>query len=106
MVPHELYIERNISIPPGIYKEVCKIIKAKLTSGIYELSNAGYQTRWFCMLRIVHSLEPLNKIPIKHSGVPPIPDHMAEQFAGRACGASLDLHVGYDEHLIAESSRD
>ena len=57
-------------------------------------------------LRIVHSLEPLNKITIKHLGLPPIPDHMAEQFAGRACGASLDLYVGYDECLIAESSRD
>ena len=50
--------------------------------------------------------EPLNKITIKHSGIPPIPDHMAEQFAGRACGASLDLYVGYDECLIAKLSRD
>ena len=113
VVPHEPYIERNISIPPGIYKEVCEIIKAKLASGVYELLNMGYQTRWFCVLkkdgialRIVHSLEPLNKITIKHSGIPPIPDHMAEQFAGCVCGASLDLYVGYDEHLIAESSRD
>ena len=57
-------------------------------------------------LRIVHSLEPLNKITIRHSGVPLIPDHMAEQFAGRSCGATLDLYVGYDERLIAESSRD
>jgi hypothetical protein len=57
-------------------------------------------------LRLVHSLEPLNKITIKHSGVPPIPDHLAEQFAGRACGAMLDLYVGYDERLISESSRD
>ena len=95
------------------YKEVCEIIKAKLASGVYEPSNAGYRTRWFCMLkkdgivlRIVHSLEPLNKITIKHSAIPPIPDHMAEQFAGCACGALLDLYVGYDERLIAESSRD
>ena len=58
------------------------------------------------MLRIVHSLEPLNKITIKHLGIPPIPDHMAGQFAGCTCGASLDLYVGYDEHLIAKLSRD
>jgi hypothetical protein len=31
---------------------------------------------------------------------------MAEQFAGRSCGATLDLYVGYDERLIAETSRD
>ena len=63
--------------------------------------------RWFCVLkkdgitlRIVHSLKLLNKITIKYSGIPPIPDHMGEQFAGCTCGASLNLYVGYDEHLI------
>ena len=56
--------------------------------------------------RIVHSLEPLNAITIQHSGVTPILEHLAEQFAGRSCGASLDLYIGYDERLIAESSRD
>ena len=73
----------------------------------------GYCTRWFCVpkkdgnaLRIVHSLEPLNKITVKHSDVPPIPDPMAEQFAGHTCGALLDLYVGYDEYPIPESSRD
>src|SRR6202020_1729716 len=57
-------------------------------------------------LRLVHSLEPLNKVTIRHSGVVPIPDHLAEQFANRACGAMLDLYVGYDERLIKESSHD
>jgi len=57
-------------------------------------------------LQIVHSLEPLNCITIKHSGVPLIPEHLAEQFAGCSCGVMLDLYVGYDEQLIAESSCD
>lgn len=57
-------------------------------------------------LRIVHSLEPLNAVTIQHSGVPPIPEHLAEQFGGRPCGAMLDLYIGYDEREIAESSRD
>ena len=43
---------------------------------------------------------------IRHSGVVPIPDHLAEQFVGRAYGAMLDLYVRYDERLIKESSRD
>ena len=38
------------------------------------------------MLRIIHGLELLNKITIRHSGVPPIPEHLVEQFAGRSCG--------------------
>jgi hypothetical protein len=113
VIPHVPFIEKNIPIPPGIYDEVCRTIKWKLDSGVYEPSNAPYRTRWFCTLkrdgkslRIVHSLELLNAITIWHSGVTPILEHLAEQFAGRSCGASLDLYIGYDERLIAESLRD
>ena len=80
---------------------------------MYRLLNLSYQSRWFCVLkkdgkslRLVHSLEPLNRVTIQHSGVPPVPEHLAEQFAGRACGATLDLFVGYDERELAEESRD
>ena len=112
VVPHVPFIERNFPIPPGIYKQASELIKRKISSGVYEPSNASYRSRWFCVLkkngdiRIVHSLEPLNRITIQHSGVPPIPEHLAEQFAGRACGATLDLYVGYDERRLAEESRD
>ena len=112
-VPHQPWTLKNIPIPPGLYNEVCAIIKKKIASGVYEPSNSSYRSRWFCVLkkdgkslRIVHSLEPLNAVTIQHSGVPPIPDHMAEQFAGRPCLGLLDLYVGYDEREIAESSRD
>ena len=113
VIPHIPFIEHNFPIPPGIYKEVCAIIRKKIASGVYESLNSSYRSQWFCVLKkdgkslcIVHSLEPLNRITIKHSGVPPIPDHLAEQFAGRSCGAMLDLFVGYDERLIAKSSQD
>ena len=112
IIPHTPWIERNIPIAPGIYNEVCDIIRSKLAAGVYEPSNSSYRSRWFCVLkksgklRIVHSLEPLNRVTIRHSGVTPIPDHVAEQFAGRVCGAMLDLYVGYDERLIAPTSRD
>jgi len=112
-IPHTPWIQKNIAIPPGIYDEVCRIIHKKIDAGVYERSNSSYQSRWFCVLkkdgkslRPVHSLEPLNAVTIQHSGVTPIPEHLAEQFGGRACGAMLDLYVGYDERLIAESSRD
>lgn len=112
-VPHTPWVQKNIPIPPGIYEEVCKQIRKKIEAGVYEPSNSSYRSRWFCVLkkdgkslRIVHSLEPLNKVTIQHSGVTPIPEHLAEQFAGRACGAMFDLYVGYDERTIAEASRD
>ncbi|KAG5649750.1 hypothetical protein H0H81_002199 [Sphagnurus paluster] len=102
VVEYMLWIKRNIPIPPGIYDEVCSIIRSKMAAGVYELSNLSYQSRWFCTmkkngkLQIVHSLEPLNCVTIRHSGVTPLPDHIAEQFAGKICGAMLNLFVGYD----------
>ena len=112
-VPHVPWVQRNIPIPPGLYKEVCGIIRKKIDTGVYEPSNSTYRSQWFCVLKkdakslhLVHSLEPLNAITIQHSGVIPIPDHLAEQFASGSCGTMLDLYVGYDKRLIAESSRD
>jgi hypothetical protein len=113
LVPHTPWIQKNIPIPPGLYEDVCALIRQKIDAGVYEPSNSSYRSRWFCVLkkggktlRIVHSLEPLNAVTIRHSGVTPIPDHLAEQFANRSCGAMLDLYVGYDERPIADSSRD
>ena len=70
-VPHTPWVQKNIPIPPGIYDEVCKIIKTKIAAGVYEPSNSSYCSRWFCVLkkdgkslRIVHSLEPLNAVTI------------------------------------------
>jgi hypothetical protein len=113
VIPHIPWVERNIPIPPGLYDEVCRVIKTKIDAGVYEPSNLSYHSRRFCVvkkdgksLRLVHSLEPLNKVTIQHSGAPPFTDQLAEGFAGRACGAVLDLYVGYDERALAPSSRD
>jgi hypothetical protein len=57
-------------------------------------------------LCLVHSLKPLNCVTIQHSGIPPIPKHLAKQFGRCTCGRMLDLYIGYDERLIAETSQD
>ena len=113
VVEHKPWVLKNIPIPPGLHDEVCAELQRKIKAGVYEPSNSSYRSRWFCVLkkdgkslRLVHSLEPLNAVTIQHSGVPPIPEHLAEQFAGRPCGATLDLYVGYDEREIDEASRD
>ena len=113
VIPHIPWVERNIPIPPGIYDEVCKVIRKKIDAGVFEPSNSSYRSRWFCVvkkdgvsLRIVQSLEPLNAVTIQHSGVPPFSEQLIEHFAGRACGSLLDLFVGYDERALAKASRD
>ena len=113
VVEHTPWVYRNIPIPPGLHKEVCALIQKKIDAGVFEPSNSSYRSRWFCVvkkdgksLRMVQSLEPLNKVTIQHSGVPPFTEQLAEHFAGRACGSMLDLYVGYDERALAPSSRD
>ena len=112
-IPHKPWTQRNIPIPPGIYEEVCKVIRQKLDAGVYEPSNSSYRSKWFCVvkkdgktLRIVYSLEPLNQVTIKHAGVTPFTDQIGKHFTGRACGGMLDLYVSYDERGLAETSRD
>jgi Integrase zinc binding domain/RNase H-like domain found in reverse transcriptase len=113
VVEHRPWVIRNIPIPPGIYEEVCKIIKRKIEAGVYEPSNSSYRSKWFCVLkkdgkslRLVHSLEPLNQVTIAHSGLPPATEELADEFAGRSCGGMFDLYVGYDERMLHKDSRD
>ncbi|SJL18883.1 uncharacterized protein ARMOST_22485 [Armillaria ostoyae] len=42
IVPHTPWVLKNIPIPPGIYEEVCRIIKSKIDAGVYEPSNSSY----------------------------------------------------------------
>ena len=112
IIEHTPWVLKNIPIPPGLHNEICRQVREKIDSGIIEPSNAPYRSRWFTVLkkngklRIVHSLEPLNAVTIAHSGVPPATEELAAHFSGRACGGMFDLFVGYDERLLAESSRD
>ena len=57
-------------------------------------------------LHPVHSLEPLNTITIQHLGVTPFTEQITKQFASHACGGLLDLYVGYDKHMLVETSHD
>ena len=112
VLPHTPWVEKNIPIPPGIYEEVCKILKDKIAAGVYEPTTSSYRSRWFMVLkkdgkslRLVHSLEALNRVTIQHSGIPPGTAEIASSFSGRACLGMLDIWVGYDERLIDEKSR-
>jgi len=106
-------VEKPFRIPLAIYEEVCKMIKKKIDTGVYKPFNSSYQSRWFCIikkngksLRIVHSLEPLNRAMIAHSGLPPVTKELTIHFVGRVCSGILDLYVGYNERVLAERSRD
>ena len=110
---HEPWVQGNRPIPPYLFDMVCDLMRSKIEAGVYEPSSSSYRSRWFCVLkkdgkslRIVHSLEPLNAVTIAHSGLPPNTEELASRFAGRSCGTTMDLYVGYDERILDESSRD
>jgi hypothetical protein len=104
-VDHIPLVLRNIPIPPRNYNKIITIIQEKIASGVYKESNSSYRSRWLCVpkkdgksLQIVHDLQPLNnKVTITDSSVPPLTEHFAESFAGRACYSSLDLFVSFDQ---------
>ena len=66
-VPHIPWVQKNIPIPPGLYPEICEIIRTKIDARVYEPSNSSYRSHWFGVkkkngkTRIVHSLEPLRE---------------------------------------------
>ena len=111
VVAHTPWVQRNIPILPGIYDEVCRIIRVKMDAGVYERSNSSYRSRWFCIVKkdtmslcLIHSLEPLNAVTIQHSGITPFTEQIAEQIASRACSGILDLYIGYNERALVPSS--
>ena len=93
--------------------EIISIIKDKIVTGIYKLSNSSYRLRWFCVfkkdgksLQIVHDLQPLNTVSIQDRGVPPISKPYAESFGSQACYGVFDLFVSFDQCVLDLSSWD
>ena len=106
-------MQHNIPILPGIYNKVCQLMKNKINTGIYNPSNSSYWSRWFCVvkkdgksLHIVHNLEPLNQVTIKHTRVTPFTDQIGEHVTRHACGGMLNLYVSYDKCGILPSLHD
>jgi hypothetical protein len=111
-VPHVPWEYKNIPIPPGILQKVIDILKLKMEAGVYEMHQSSYRSRWFCVLkkngklRIVHDLQPLNKVSERDAGMLPIVDNFVEGFAGRQCYTVFDLYWGFDARKMEPESRD
>ena len=112
VVPHEPWAFANIPIPPGIREKVIELLREKIQAGVYEPCQSSYRSRWFCVLkksgklRLVHDLQPLNKVTIRDAGLPPDLETFVEPFAGRACYTVLDLYWGFDARKVHPDSRD
>lgn len=112
-IPHTPWVLKNIPIPKGIHDKVCEAVKTKIATGVYEPSNSSYRSRWFCVvkkdkvsLRLVHDLQPLNKVTIRDVATLPYIEDIIERSAGRACYGGLDLLVAFDHRELDVRSRD
>jgi hypothetical protein len=111
-VPHTPWEYKNIPIPPGIRDRVIEMLKSKIEAGVYEPSQSSYRGRWFCVLkkngglRIVHDLQPLNKVSIWDASQLPIIDDFVESYGGRQCYTVFDLFGGFDARIVDPRSRD
>ncbi|GJE97287.1 polyprotein [Phanerochaete sordida] len=112
VVPHVPWAFKNIPILLGIHQKVLDLLREKINAGVYESSQSSYRSRWFCVLkksgklRIVHDLQPLNKVTIRDAGLPPNLDNFVEPFAGRSCYTAFDLYWGFDARKVHPKSRD
>jgi len=111
-IPHIPWVYKNIPIPAGLREKVIDVLRLKIDAEVYEQSSSSYRSRWFVVLkkngklRIVHDLQPLNKITIRDAGMLPIVDDFVDNFAGRQCYTVFDLFWGFDARKIHPSSRD
>ncbi|ETW86497.1 hypothetical protein HETIRDRAFT_307698, partial [Heterobasidion irregulare TC 32-1] len=111
-VPHTPWVYKNIPIPPGIKDQVVQLLRDKIKAGVYEPSQSAYWSRWFCVvkkngkLRIVHDLQPLNKVSIRDAGLPPIINDFVTPYAGCPCNTVFDLFWGFDARKVHPASRD
>ncbi len=56
-------------------------------------------------IRIVHDLQPLNKVTVRDAGMLPILDDFVEGFAGHEIFTVFDLYWRFDVRKIAPASR-
>jgi hypothetical protein len=45
VIPHKPWVQCNIPILPGLYDELCQLVKDKIDAGVFEPSNSLYQSR-------------------------------------------------------------
>lgn len=110
-VVYVLWVEYLFRILSAIYEKVCTMIKRKLNAEVYEPSNSFYQLKQFCIikknkksLRIIHSLELLDRIIIAYSGLSPAMEELAMYFIGRAYHRILNLYVRYNKQILSKHS--
>ena len=112
-VPHIPWQDKNIPIPPGLRDKVMELFQLKIKAGVYEPCQSTYRSHWFCTwipekqkLGNIHNLQPLNKVSMRESSIPPNLDQFIDQYLDGKCFTVLDLYWEFDARKMDEASRD
>jgi len=111
-VPHTPWQQQNIRLPRAMQQEATKHVREKLENGMLEFSQGPYRSRYFLVekkdgkYRFINDVQPLNKVTIRDSGMPPSVDEFSEDFAGYLIVTSVDYYSGYNEIPLDKDSRD
>ena len=112
-VPHVPWQQQNIRFPKVMQEAIAEMVKDKFRAGILEFSQGPYRSRYFLVekhvkgtYRFINDVQPLNRITIRESGLPPSVDEFSEDFAGYPITSAIDYYSGYFQVPLAMESRD
>ncbi len=112
-VPHVPWQQQNLRLPRAMQDEATKHVREKLANGTLEFSQGPYRSRYFLVekkqpgsYRFINDVQPLNKVTIQDSGMPPSVDEFSEDFAGYPIVTSVDYYSGYYQIPLDMDSRD
>jgi hypothetical protein len=111
-IPHEPWQQQNLRLPKAMQETAMAIVKDKLELGVLEHCQGPYRSRYFLVQkksgswRFINDVQPLNKVTIRESGMPPAVDEFSEDFAGYPITSAMDFYSGYYEIGLDPESRD
>jgi hypothetical protein len=111
-VPHSPWQQPNLRLPKLGQDEATQQVKKKLDLGLLEFSQGPYRSRYFVVpkkdgeYQFINDIQPLNKVTIRDSGMPPSADEFSEDFAGYPITCMIDYYSGYNEISLDKASRD
>ena len=111
-VPHTPWQQPNLRLPKASQEEATRQVKAKLDLGLLEFSQGPYRSRYFVVpkkdgrYRFINDVQPLNKVTIRDSGMPPSVDEFSEDFAGYPIACAIDYFSSYNQISLDRVSRD
>ena len=112
-IPHTPWQQQNLRLPKAMQDAATAHVKEKLDHGILELSQGPYRSRYFLVgkkvdgeWRFINDVQPLNRVTIRDSGMPPAVDEFSEDFAGYPIISAIDYFSGYYQISLDKRSRD